>query len=216
MKKNHETAMKLASEITPSINSITPHPQPPQINNLIPMIYSTNQNIKNENKNRIESPPPAEPTIVKKEQIKCENNGKTNLEVETNNLLNQPTSHHFTRSHNFLPDFGLTPDPQQNSSTFSSFATNFSRSLSTTMPSSINGMLMGGTNGIAEAYANYANTGISNNSTGVEWFTNPQWPIYYPYAASTNTYYQQQNNAMNESAAIEGSVKNSMKEQPDD
>uniref|UniRef100_A0A914KH39 Homeobox domain-containing protein n=1 Tax=Meloidogyne incognita TaxID=6306 RepID=A0A914KH39_MELIC len=211
LKKNQETLMKMAREIPPPpTTSITsPHPQPPQINNLIPFIYSTNQNIKNENKNnsRIESPPPAEPTIIKKEPIKTET--KTNLEAETN-LINQQTPHHFTtRSQQNLPDFCLTSDPQ-NSSTMASFATHFPRSFSTTMPGSMNGMFWGGTNG---AYTDYANAG-NNHLTGMDWFTNSQWPIYYP-PYGTNAYYQQ-STALAESAVIEGSVKSSLKEQTDD
>ena len=66
----------------------------------------------------------------------------------------------------------------------SSFATNFPRSLSTTMSNNMNGMLWGGTNGIVEAYANYANAGNTSTnppSMGIDWITNTQWPsIYYP------------------------------------
>ena len=109
MKKNHEAAMKIARGIPQILDpSITPDPQPPQINsaNIVPLIYST-QKIKNENNNRNESPPPAEPTIVKKESIKCENNEQKNVKVESNILANHPTSQYFARSqHHFLPDFG--------------------------------------------------------------------------------------------------------------
>uniref|UniRef100_A0A915MWA2 Uncharacterized protein n=1 Tax=Meloidogyne javanica TaxID=6303 RepID=A0A915MWA2_MELJA len=92
-----------------------------------------------------------------------------------------------------------------------SFATHFPRSFSTTMPGGMNGMFWGGTNG---AYTDYANAG-NNHLTGMDWFSNSQWPIYYP-PYGTNAYYQQQNIALAESAVIEGSVKSSLKEQTDE
>jgi hypothetical protein len=105
MKKNEQTAMKIAMEMPHLINSsssITPHPQPPQINSSS-LIYSTKQIIKNENNNKLESPPPAEPTIIKKE--KSENNEQNNIKIKSNN---QQRSQHFERSdHQLFQDLGI-------------------------------------------------------------------------------------------------------------